>query len=200
MGYNLIKRLSDIMISIMGLLLFLPFIIIISILIKISSNGPIFYRQKRVGKNYSNFKIIKFRTMIEKADSNELLITMKDDSRITSLGAYLRKYKIDEIPQLFNVLIGDMSIVGPRPEVEKYVKLFKNDYNEILKVRPGITDLGSIEFIDENELLEKNKNPEDVYIKKILPVKINYNKQYLKKKNIFFDLYIIIKTLIYIFK
>ena len=168
--------------------------IIIAILIKLDSRGPIFFKQVRVTKNGREFKIFKYRTMRVGSDKYSQ-ITVGKDSRITKVGDFLRKYKLDEIPQLINVLIGDMSLVGPRPEVPKYVALYTEEQREILKVRAGITDYASIEFSNENDILANETDPEKAYIEKIMPRKIELNKKYLSEISVMTDIKIILLTI-----
>lgn len=168
--------------------------IIIAILIKLDSKGPIFFKQVRVTKNGREFKILKYRTMRVGSDKFSQ-ITVGKDSRITKVGDFLRKYKLDEIPQLINVLIGDMSLVGPRPEVPKYVALYTEEQREILKVRAGITDYASIEFSNENDILANETDPEKAYIEKIMPRKIELNKKYLSEISVMTDIKIILLTI-----
>jgi glycosyltransferase len=168
--------------------------IIIAILIKLDSKGPIFFKQVRVTKNGREFKIFKYRTMRVGSDKYSQ-ITVGKDSRITKVGDFLRKYKLDEIPQLINVLIGDMSLVGPRPEVPKYVALYTEEQREILKVRAGITDYASIEFSNENDILANETDPEKAYIEKIMPRKIELNKKYLSEISVMTDIKIILLTI-----
>ncbi len=188
------KRIFDIVISFAGLLILFPFILIIALLMKIDSKGPVFFKQVRVTKDAREFKIFKYRTMRVGSDKYSQ-ITVGKDNRITKVGAFLRKYKLDEIPQLINVLIGDMSLVGPRPEVPKYVALYTDEQKEILKVRAGITDYASIEFSDENDLLASEEEPEKAYIEKIMPKKIELNKKYLSEISILTDIKIILLTI-----
>lgn len=190
----MLKRIFDITLSLFGLIILLPFMLIIAILIKIDSKGPVFFKQIRVTKNGKEFKIFKYRTMRVGSDKYSQ-ITVGKDGRITKLGSFLRKYKLDEIPQLINVLIGDMSLVGPRPEVPKYVALYTDEQKEILKVRAGITDYASIEFSDENDLLASEEEPEKAYIEKIMPKKIELNKKYLSEVSILTDIKIILLTI-----
>ncbi|MFA1755303.1 sugar transferase [Fusobacterium animalis] len=190
----MLKRIFDITLSLFGLIILLPFMLIIAILIKIDSKGPVFFKQIRVTKNGKEFKIFKYRTMRVGSDKYSQ-ITVGKDGRITKLGSFLRKYKLDEIPQLINVLIGDMSLVGPRPEVPKYVALYTDEQKEILKVRAGITDYASIEFSDENDLLASEEDPEKAYIEKIMPKKIELNKKYLSEISILTDIKIILLTI-----
>jgi glycosyltransferase len=168
--------------------------LIIAILIKLDSKGPIFFKQVRVTKNGREFKIFKYRTMKIGSDKYSQ-ITVGKDSRITKVGDFLRKYKLDEIPQLINVLIGDMSLVGPRPEVPKYVALYTEEQREILKVRAGITDYASIEFSNENDILANETDPEKAYIEKIMPRKIELNKKYLSEISVMTDIKIILLTI-----
>ena len=188
------KRIFDIVISFAGLLILFPFILIIALLMKIDSKGPVFFKQVRVTKDAREFKIFKYRTMRVGSDKYSQ-ITVGKDNRITKVGAFLRKYKLDEIPQLINVLIGDMSLVGPRPEVPKYVALYTDEQKEILKVRAGITDYASIEFSNENDLLALEKDSEKAYIEKIMPKKIELNKKYLSEISILTDIKIILLTI-----
>ena len=190
----MLKRIFDIISSLFGLILLSPFIIIIAILIKLDSKGPIFFKQVRVTKNGREFKIFKYRTMKIGSDKYSQ-ITVGKDSRITKVGDFLRKYKLDEIPQLINVLIGDMSLVGPRPEVPKYVALYTEEQREILKVRAGITDYASIEFSNENDILANETDPEKAYIEKIMPRKIELNKKYLSEISVMTDIKIILLTI-----
>ena len=190
----MLKRIFDITLSLFGLIILLPFMLIIAILIKIDSKGPVFFKQIRVTKNGKEFKIFKYRTMRVGSDKYSQ-ITVGKDNRITKVGAFLRKYKLDEIPQLINVLIGDMSLVGPRPEVPKYVALYTDEQKEILKVRAGITDYASIEFSDENDLLASEEDPEKAYIEKVMPKKIELNKKYISEISILTDIKIILLTI-----
>ncbi|ALQ39175.1 glycosyl transferase [Fusobacterium hwasookii ChDC F174] len=190
----MLKRIFDIILSLFGLIILLPFMIIIAILIKLDSKGPVFFKQVRVTKNGREFKIFKYRTMKIGSDKYSQITVGKDD-RITKIGMFLRKYKLDEIPQLINVLLGDMSLVGPRPEVPKYVALYTEGQKEILKVRAGITDYASIEFSDENDLLASEADPEKAYIEKIMPKKIELNKKYLSEISMLTDIKIILLTI-----
>lgn len=188
------KRLFDIFFSFIGLVILFPLLLIIAILIKIDSKGPVFYLQNRVGQNNTDFKIFKFRTMKVNADKLGLLTVGDKDPRVTKIGYYLRKFKLDELPQLINVMIGNMSFVGPRPEVRKYVDYYSESDREILKMKPGITDFASIEYRNEVEILKKASNPEKVYVEEIMPEKIKLNKLYLKKYSLLTDIKIILKT------
>lgn len=190
-----LKRLFDIVASFCGIVILFPLIVIVSILIKLTSKGPVLFKQVRVTKNGRLFKIYKFRTMRENSEGNKQ-ITVGNDSRITGVGHILRKTKLDELPQLFNVLKGEMSLVGPRPEVPKYVELYTEEQREILKVSAGITDYASIYFSNESELLGEAENPEEFYIKKIMPYKIELNKKYIKEIGVVTDIKLIILTIL----
>jgi len=194
------KLLFDLTFSLIGLIVCLPLLIFITILIKLDSKGSVFFIQKRVGKNFKLFNLYKFRTMVADASQRGLQITADGDPRITRVGRFLRKTKIDELPQIINVLKGDMSFVGPRPEVPKYVEMFRDDYKNILKVKPGITDYAAIEFRNEENVLKKFENPEEGYIKEVLPLKIKLYKKYIEDKNIFSDMKLIVLTLTKIVK
>ncbi len=193
------KRIFDFSISFLALSLISPIFFLIGILIKIESSGPIFFTQVRIGQNFCKFRLYKFRTMVQNAPLIGPSITRRGDPRVTNIGKFLRHYKIDELPQLINVLKGEMSLVGPRPEVEKYVKIYISDYNEILKLKPGITDYAAITFRNEEEILQSYSDPEIGYIDEILPKKIKLYKRYLKDVGFFTDLKIILKTIIKIF-
>ena len=191
-----IKRLFDILASGIGIIILSPVLLIIALRIKTGSDGPVFFKQVRVGKDGKEFEILKFRTMVVDAEKMGRQITVGADNRITKVGGFLRKYKLDELPQLFNVFKGDMSLVGPRPEVPRYVKLYTEEQRKVLSVKPGITDLASIRYRDENELLGKAENPDEFYINTIMPDKLALNMEYIKKSNVFYDIYIIIETII----
>lgn len=189
------KRLFDIFFSLLGLvILFVP-LLFIAILISLDSRGGIFYKQIRVGKDGTDFNLLKFRSMKTDADKAGLLTIGGRDNRITNIGYYLRKYKIDELPQLINVLLGDMSLVGPRPEVRKYVDLYNSEQKQVLSVKPGITDYASIEYSNENEILGKAENPEEVYINEIMPAKLKLNLKYIEEQGVATDLKIIFRTI-----
>jgi lipopolysaccharide/colanic/teichoic acid biosynthesis glycosyltransferase len=192
-------RILDILFSLIGIIALSPFFLIISFLIVIDSKGNIIYKQKRVGKNGIDFTLFKFRTMNSDSDKKGLLTVGNNDSRITRCGRFLRKFKLDELPQLINVLIGDMSFVGPRPEVRKYVNLYNANQLGILSVRPGITDLASIHYRNENEILAMYKDPEKAYIEIIMPHKIDLNMKYINSYSLGNYLKIIYLTIIKIF-
>lgn len=192
----MLKRVMDILVSVIGLVLLSPFLLIISLAVGLSSRGGVFYLQTRVGKNNKDFKLFKFRTMLVDADKKGLLTVGGRDPRITNVGYYLRKYKADELPQLLNVLFGSMSLVGPRPEVRKYVDLYDTDQKKVLLVKPGITDFASLEYFSENELLAKSSDPEKTYTEEIMPAKLQLNKKYIAEAGVLTDLKIILRTLL----
>jgi len=190
----------DIIFSTLAIILLLPSFFIIALLIKLDTNGPIFYRQIRMGKDFKPFGLYKFRTMVVDADKMGPLVTKDRDPRITKVGYYLRKWKLDELPQFFNVLKGDMSLVGPRPEVEKYVKLFKDDYTIVLTVKPGITDYATILFRDEEDLIARFDDVEKGYTQVILPKKIELYKKYIDDISFFTDIKLLYLTFLKIFR
>jgi lipopolysaccharide/colanic/teichoic acid biosynthesis glycosyltransferase len=190
----MLKRLFDIIFSIIILIVLFPLFLIISLWIIIDDGFPVFYLQERIGKDFKPFKLIKFRTMYKDADKKGLLTVSSRDNRITPSGYYLRKFKLDELPQFINVLKGEMSIVGPRPEVKKYVELYSDDQKKVLSVKPGITDEASLKYIDENDILARSENPEWTYINEIMPEKLKINLQYIKNQNLLYDLKIIFWT------
>jgi lipopolysaccharide/colanic/teichoic acid biosynthesis glycosyltransferase len=195
----ILKRIFDILVSFVGLVILSPLFIVLAIVIVSDSKGSVFFKQTRVGRNGVPFKIYKFRTMIEDAEAKGMQLTVGDDSRITNVGTFLRKTKIDELPQLINVFKGEMSFVGPRPEVPKYVELYTEDQRQVLMVRPGITDLASIEYRNESDLLAMIDSPEKVYIEEVMPRKIELNKEYIRTISLAFDIRIIIRTIMAIF-
>jgi len=195
----MMKRLFDIISSLVGLIFISPIFPVVPILIKLDSKGPVFFKQWRIGKDGKQFKIYKFRTMVQEADEVGSLITAGNDQRITKIGKLLRRYEIDELPTLMNVLKGDMSIVGPRPEVPKYLHHYGRKYREILSLRPGITDLGTLSFRDEARYLNA-QNYEDIYEKKLLPQKLDLYLEYVHHKSFMFDLRIILRTVTLILK
>lgn len=188
------KRIFDLIFSFLGLIVCFPIFIVVAILIKLDSEGSVFFKQERVGKDFKSFKIFKFRTMKNNADGSRPKITVANDSRITGTGRFLRKYKIDELPQLFNVLKGDMSFVGPRPEVKEYVQLYESDYKKLLSIRPGITDPASITYSNEESVLSLSENWEEEYKKRVLPKKIAISLNYVENHNIVTDLKLILET------
>ena len=177
-------RFFDFILSLVGLVVLAPIFIVLAIWIKTDSKGPVFYKQVRVGRNGIDFGLFKFRSMVVDADKKGLITVGGRDPRITRSGYFIRRYKLDELPQLINVLVGDMSLVGPRPEVRKYVDLYTDEQQKVLSVKPGITDYASIEYMDENEILGKSSDPEKTYIEEIMPEKIKYNMKYIQNKNV----------------
>lgn len=177
-------RFFDFVLSLVGLVILAPIFIVLAVWIKIDSVGPVFYKQIRVGQNGKDFGLFKFRSMVVDADKKGLITVGGRDPRITRSGYFIRKYKLDELPQLINVLVGDMSLVGPRPEVRKYVEFYDDEQNKVLSVKPGITDYASIEYMDENEILGKSMDPEKTYIEEIMPEKIKYNMKYIKNRSL----------------
>ncbi|PLW94075.1 MAG: glycosyl transferase [Marinilabiliales bacterium] len=188
------KRFFDIIFSLLAILiLFVPGIII-AFLIIITSKGSAFYRQERVGRNGKSFGILKFRTMYKNSDRKGLLTVGKKDPRITRIGYFLRRSKMDELPQFLNIFAGDMSFVGPRPEVKKYVELYSEEQRLILSIRPGLTDYASIRYFDENTILAQYDDPEKAYIEKVMPDKLKLNLEYIRKMNVVTDMGILLKT------
>ena len=188
------KRIFDLFFAFIGILLLLPIYLLIAILIKFDSKGEVLYKQERIGKDGIPFYVLKFRTMVPDAFSKGALTVGSRDPRVTGVGFYLRKYKLDELPQLFNVLFGEMSFVGPRPEVKKYTDLYNENQRVVLSVKPGITDYASIKYRNENDLLAQSSDPEKLYIEEIMPEKLNLNLKYINDNNVFKDIKIIINT------
>jgi lipopolysaccharide/colanic/teichoic acid biosynthesis glycosyltransferase len=188
------KRIFDFVLSLCGLIILSPLFLFIAVWIKLDSRGPVFFRQERVGYAGRTFRIHKFRTMFSAATG--MLLTVGDDPRITRCGRFLRRFKLDELPQLLDVLKGDMSLVGPRPEVPRYMAQYPEDSRKlVLSVPPGITDIAAIKFKNENELLENSPDPEHDYIDKILPIKITYYQEYISRRSLALDLKIIFQTI-----
>jgi lipopolysaccharide/colanic/teichoic acid biosynthesis glycosyltransferase len=192
----MIKRLFDIAAAVAGLLLVSPVLLVAAIAVKLDSEGPVFFVQKRIGRHFRPFSILKLRSMTNDQATDSRQLTVGGDARVTRVGRILRKTKIDELPQLVNVLRGEMSIVGPRPEVHKYVEMFRSDYEEILTVRPGITDLASIRYRDEEGVLAAAVDPERVYVERVLPEKIRLAKEYVRRSSLGFDLHLVMLTLV----
>ena len=190
----MLKRSFDVFASGGGLILLSPLLLFIAIWIKCDSKGPVFYRQVRVGKNNKDFRIYKFRSMRIDADKEGLITIGGRDPRVTRAGYYIRKYKLDELAQLINVFVGDMSLVGPRPEVRKYVDLYTPEQMHVLDVRPGVTDLASIRYRNENELLEKAENPDKYYVEVIMQDKLRINLDYIQNQTFVCDIKLILKT------
>ena len=194
------KRLFDIIVSLIGLILTLPILILIAILIKKESKGPVFYKGERVGKNGKSFKIFKFRTMVPNAEKLGGPSTAGDDPRLLKIGPFLKKYQLDELPQLINVIKGEMSLVGPRPEVKMYVDMMTEEERKIiLSIKPGLTDLASLWNFHESEILKGSLDPEKTYQEKIRPTKIKLQLEYVKNRSFLLDLKIILRTILKIF-
>ena len=189
------KRAFDVVASLIGLVALSPVLLAAALAVKLGSPGPVLFRQRRVGRNFEPFDILKFRSMVVDAPKLGAQVTAGDDPRITRVGRFLRQTKIDELPQLWNVVRGDMSLVGPRPEVPKYVEMFHDDYRTVLTVRPGITDPASVRFRDEAEILGRSPDPEAEYIGRILPEKIALAKEYIAHAGLWHDLKVICRTL-----
>ncbi len=191
----MLKRFFDIISSLVVLTMGLPFFILIAFLIGIDSKGGVFFIQQRVGKDNRNFGLFKFRTMRSDSKKGSQITVGERDPRITKIGYFLRKFKLDEFPQLLNVIKGDMSIIGPRPEVRRYVELYSIEQLNVLSVRPGLSDFASIEYINENELLGKSEDPEKTYIEEIMPAKLELNLKYIEQKSFVTDIKLIFKTI-----
>jgi lipopolysaccharide/colanic/teichoic acid biosynthesis glycosyltransferase len=190
------KRLFDVVLATVGLVACAPILVVAGALVRLTSPGPMLFRQERIGRGFRPFTIYKFRTMVADAPRRGAAITCGDDPRITRVGRLLRATKVDELPQLFNVLRGDMSFVGPRPEVRRYVEMFADDYREILAVRPGITDLASILYRDEAAILGRAADPQAEYVGRILPHKIRLAKEYRHRSSVLFDVGVILQTIL----
>lgn len=190
----MLKRCFDIVCSTIGLVLLCPLFIGVAIWIKLDSEGPVFYRQVRVGRNNVDFRIFKFRSMVVNSDKKGLITVGGKDARVTTAGYYIRKYKIDELPQLINVFVGDMSFVGPRPEVRKYVDLYTTEQLHVLDVRPGITDAASIKYRNENDLLAAQSDPEQYYIQVVMQDKLRINLEYVASHTFIGDIKLILET------
>lgn len=188
------KRLFDIISSGTGLLVLSPVLLLTALLVKLDSKGPVFYRQRRVGRGNTDFGIFKFRTMYIGSDSKGLITVGGRDPRVTRVGYYLRKFKIDELPQLINVLLGDMSLVGPRPEVRKYVDMYNSEQLHVLDVRPGITSLASIRYRNENDILAAAPDPDRCYIKQVMPDKLAIDLEYVRNQSFLYDIKLIFST------
>ena len=194
------KRIFDLFFAFLGIMLLFPIYLLIAIFIKLDSKGEILYKQERIGKDGIPFYVLKFRTMVPDAFSKGALTVGSRDPRVTGVGFYLRKYKLDELPQLFNVLFGEMSFVGPRPEVKKYTDLYNENQRVVLSAKPGITDYASIKYRNENDLLAQSSDPEKLYIEEIMPEKLNLNLKYINDNNVFKDIEIIFLTFYTIIK
>ena len=190
----MVKRIFDVCSSLIVLTILSPILLVISFLILLDSRGGVFYKQVRVGKNQRNFGLYKFRTM--RPNSDQVQITVGDrDPRVTSIGYFLRKYKLDELPQLINILKGEMSVIGPRPEVPFYVNMYSEEQLKVLSVKPGLSDLATLEYVKESELLAQSDNPEKTYIEEIMPAKLALNLVYIQKQSFLLDVKIILKTI-----
>jgi lipopolysaccharide/colanic/teichoic acid biosynthesis glycosyltransferase len=190
-----LKRLVDLTVAAAGLVLLAPLLLVVALLVRLTSPGPVFFRQERIGRGFRPFHIYKFRSMVQDAPAKGSSVTFGADPRITRVGRFLRATKLDELPQLINVLLGDMSLVGPRPEVRKYVEMFRADYEEVLRVRPGVTDPASIKFRHEAELLGRAADPEREYVERILPEKLRLAKDYVRQSSFWYDIVIILRTI-----
>lgn len=197
---SITKRLLDLLLTIPGLIVISPVLIIVSLIVYAEDRGPVFFRQNRVGLNGKSFKMFKFRTMIVDAEKYGGQLTVGRDPRITRVGYWLRKFKLDELPQLFNVVTGEMSLVGPRPEVIRYVELYNDEQRQVLKLKPGITDLASIKYSNENDILANSADPDKTYIEQIMPEKIAINLDYATSASLIADFLVILKTIAKIFK
>ncbi|MFN3343926.1 MAG: sugar transferase [Flavobacteriales bacterium] len=195
----MLKRLFDLLVSTLGLIILAPFFLLIGLIIKLDSPGPVFYLQERVGKNGALFTLFKFRTMRIDSDKAAAITIGERDSRITRIGYWLRKFKLDELPQLINAWKGEMSLVGPRPELKKFVDLYSAAQRRVLSVKPGITDYASIQFRNENKLLEGKDDPIDFYVREIMPVKLQLNMKYIEQQSFWQDIKIIFQTIVSIF-
>jgi lipopolysaccharide/colanic/teichoic acid biosynthesis glycosyltransferase len=191
----MLKRFFDILVSLFGLVVLLPLFICITLVLIVEARSSLFFRQQRVGKNMRDFTLWKFSTMYPESDKQGLLTIGARDTRITPVGYYLRKYKLDELPQLFNVLCGDMSVVGPRPEVRKYVAMYNEEQQHVFCIAPGMTDYASLEYFAESELLAQSDTPEQTYIRDIMPVKLALNLRYIREQGMMTDIRIIFRTI-----
>ncbi len=190
----MLKRLFDVISSLAVLLLLFPLFAVVSVLIVLDSKGGVFYKQTRVGKNHKPFNLFKFRTMRPNSDKVQITVGHRDP-RVTRVGYFLRKYKLDEIPQLINIIKGEMSVVGPRPEVPKYVNQYTDEQKRVLNVKPGLTDYASLQFVDESEILAQSEDPEKAYTREILPQKLKLALKYIDERNFWVDIKLIFQTL-----
>ncbi len=191
----MLKRLFDFFSSLTALIFLLPFFFIVALLIAIEGGFPVFFTQTRIGKNKIPFQLLKFRTMVKDADKLGKITIGRRDPRVTNVGHFLRSYKLDELPQLLNILKGEMSVVGPRPEVEEYVNLYTEEQNKVFLAKPGLTDYASLKYINESEVLAKSSNPNKTYIEEIMPAKLQLNLKYIEEQGLLTDLKIIFKTI-----
>ena len=197
---QIIKRAFDLLVVIFGILLFSPLFVLLALWVKMGSRGPVFFRQVRVGLNGREFRIFKFRTMVTDAEQRGSQVTSGNDTRITGAGRVLRKYKLDELPQLFNVLLGDMSLVGPRPEVPKFVRFYTQEQRQVLRVRPGITGVSQLEFRHEEELLAGQEDVEGFYIAAVMPAKLRLDLRYVQNNTFGNDLNLLFRTFVALFR
>ena len=191
----MLKRLFDFFSSLTALIFLLPFFFIVALLIAIEGGFPVFFTQTRIGKNKIPFQLLKFRTMVKDADKLGKITIGKRDPRVTNVGHFLRSYKLDELPQLLNILKGEMSVVGPRPEVEGYVNLYTEEQNKVFLAKPGLTDYASLKYINESEVLAKSSDPNKTYIEEVMPAKLQLNLKYIEEQGLLTDLKIIFKTI-----
>jgi len=191
----MLKRIFDFFSSLTAIILLLPFFVFISLLIILQGGLPVLFTQTRVGLNGKPFRLLKFRTMVKDADKLGKITIGKRDPRVTNIGHFLRSYKLDELPQLFNILKGEMSVVGPRPEVQEYVDLYTEEQQKVFLAKPGLTDYASLKYINESEVLAKSSNPQKTYIEEVMPAKLNLNMKYIKEQGLLTDLKIIFKTI-----
>lgn len=196
----LVKRIFDVVVSFILLVLLSPLLLVIAVVIKCDSKGPVFFRQRRVTAYKRMFRIYKFRTMVDGAERIGSQVTVKDDNRVTKVGKFLRKFRLDEVPQLINILKGEMSFVGTRPEVLKYVDRYDDIMKATLLMPAGVTSLASIKFKDEEKLLENKENVDDVYVKEVLPLKMRYNLEYLSEFSFWYDIKLLFKTIVEVIK
>jgi lipopolysaccharide/colanic/teichoic acid biosynthesis glycosyltransferase len=197
--YHFFKRIFDLLSALIVIIVFSPLLILLSVWIAFDSKGGVFYKQERVGKNGKLFNLLKFRSMRPNADRAGQL-TVGDDNRVTKVGRFIRKYKLDELPQLFNIVKGEMSVVGPRPEVPKYVDMYSEEQKKVLLALPGLTDFASIEYLDEQKILGAADNPEKIYREEVMPAKLELNLKYIKERNFWLDIGLIFKTIFSIFR
>ncbi len=191
----MIKRCADVTLALAGIVLLLPLFALTALLIKLDSAGPVMFVHERIGRSFRPFRMYKFRTMRADAPLDGSLVTVRGDTRVTRIGRLLRRTKLDELPQLINVLNGEMSLVGPRPEVRRFVEQFRRDYEELLTVRPGITDPASLKYRDEEAILATAARPEDYYVQQVLPDKIQLSKKYVQSASFMGDLSILLRTI-----
>lgn len=191
----MLKRLFDFFSSLTALIFLLPFFFIVALLIAIEGGFPVFFTQTRIGKNKIPFQLLKFRTMVKDADKLGKITIGKRDPRVTNIGHFLRSYKLDELPQLLNILKGEMSVVGPRPEVQEYVDLYTEEQNKVFLAKPGLTDYASLKYINESEVLAKSSDPNKTYIEEVMPAKLQLNLKYIEEQGLLTDLKIIFKTI-----